>query len=57
MAVIECQHCGASVKVIEPRNVRKGHAASTEIRREWVIYEAGEELHRCRDRRERPRNG
>ena len=47
MAVIRCQHCGESVTAIEPANVRSGHAASSELGREWVIYEGGDELHRC----------
>ena len=49
MAVIRCQHCGESVQVIEPLNVRTGHASSSEIPREWVIFEGGEQLHRCVD--------
>jgi len=47
MAVVRCQHCGDSVKVIEPLNVRAGHDSSSGLPREWVIYEGGEELHRC----------
>jgi hypothetical protein len=47
MAVIKCQHCGQSVMSIEPANVRTGHVSSSGMPREWVMYEGGEELHRC----------
>ena len=47
MAVIECQHCGQPVRTIEPSNVRTGHVASSGMPRQWVMYEGGEELHRC----------
>ena len=47
MAVVRCQHCGESVTAIESANVRLAQAASSELGGEWVIYEGGEELHRC----------
>jgi hypothetical protein len=47
MAVIECQHCGQKVETDEPSKVRTGHTASSGMPRQWVMYEGGEELHRC----------
>jgi hypothetical protein len=47
VAVIACQHCGQPVNAIEPANVRTGHVSSSGMPREWVMYEGGEELHRC----------
>ncbi|MDQ1448096.1 MAG: hypothetical protein QOC79_1067 [Actinomycetota bacterium] len=47
MAAIECPHCGSSVEVTDESAIRKGHAASSDKPREWVIYERGNEVHRC----------
>lgn len=49
MAVIECPHCGASVQTEEPATVRSGHSASSGKPREWIMREAGDEIHRCHD--------
>lgn len=49
MAAIECPHCGATVDVTDGRAVRNGHVASSEMPREWVMYERGNEVHRCPD--------
>jgi hypothetical protein len=49
MAVIECPHCGAPVHAEEPATVRSGHSDSSGRRREWVMREAGDEIHRCPD--------
>jgi hypothetical protein len=49
MAVIECPHCGASVHSQEPGMVRSGHSDRSGKPREWVMREAGGEIHRCPD--------
>jgi hypothetical protein len=49
MAVIECPHCGAPVHVDNEAKVRTGHSDASGRPREWVIREAGDEVHRCPD--------
>jgi hypothetical protein len=49
MAVIECPHCGASVQAEDPATVRSGHSHSSGAAREWIMREAGDEIHRCSD--------
>jgi hypothetical protein len=47
MAVIECPHCGAPVRVDDQSNVRSGHSDASGRPREWVMLENGGEVHRC----------
>jgi hypothetical protein len=49
MTVIECGHCGASVSVGDPTAIRSGHNVSSGKPREWVMFERGDEVHRCTD--------